>query len=1175
MVLIALAAGGCEEEEACFDDRGCAVGERCEGAAPGVAGRCVPCDRAEQPYDGIDNDCNPRTPDNDLDGDGENASTSPSRPGRDCNDMDPSVGPGRPEMCDDGVDSDCDGLGGPGAEDDPDCGDTEDPTVEVRSPAPGARVNGVVPIRLFLSDDSGVIGVTLSDGRLQLGSVRVPPTVSGEQEIPLDTRSLSDGTVDVQIEVRDRANRTATASLRLRVDNLTPPDIAIVSPVSGRGYEGVNRFSGTVTDPDGLDPRPGSLRARLSGMDLMTIPTSTAFSFLFDAGVFPEGSYVFEIEAADTLQNVATATVGFQVDRTGPAVRFTEPFEGSRVGGEVRVTVTATDASGVRSIFALGQSGQGEQLSLTFRSTDFPDGPFVLTATAVDGTFINDVESGNQSFTRRTVIIDNSATSLQVGFLEPSDGQRVLGEVPVRLELLRGDAQTQVALFVDGVLAAELTRPPWEVTLDFLAGSGERILEAVATDGSGQMARATLRVLQVAAPNLRLPRTVGPAAGAIDDFDVGDFDRDGVPDIVTVGGAVELFRGLRTPSGYVSLPAVELERVRLLQMRLVDVNGDGYLDIVGTDGGRLITLTSSGGRSLDPPELLDYPRSGRILLDAADMDGDGDPDVVVAGDNAAAAYVFAREASGYRLAQELGGDGNVSEVRFVRADGDSNIDIVVGRRANRTVSVFRSDGLGVFGAGIDSEPSQPAERVAIGDVTGDGFPDLVAGTSQGVELLRGIPTRPGFFERVDAQAGSADRGVAVGDIDEDGDLDVLAVDEDAQALSVLTFEMGALSESAAYLIGTRPENLLLVDLDGNGTLEALVGLGDQLVRIENSGLGRLRAPIVLRQGRVTQIDVGPITGAPPLDLVVAVENPFEIRILEGDGQLGFTPRTSFMTASRVNHLAIGQLDAMPGLDIAAALAGSGSSPNRLFLLARPVGYDAVVSGGLEAVGVEIGDFDGNTQNEVAFAVRSSELGNNGLQILRQDRTQAAFIPSGQGAGWTTVGRFTTTSLLPEIAVANWLSENITVHRFLGGTYTSTIFNAPSNLRGITSGRLGTDPVDDIVGVTRDQVFVLESAPVLGFRPPVLTPLQSTLVTPRLVDVNQDGLLDVVVLADQRLHILVAESGTSFFPPITFSYAQNGARLALGDFDGDGRDDLLSTHPQSGVLVVVPNDDDTF
>lgn len=68
-------------------------------------------DAVEIPYDGIDNDCNESTPDDDLDQDGFLLA-------EDCDDSDASIFPGAEELCEDGIDNDCDGYTDC---DDPDC----------------------------------------------------------------------------------------------------------------------------------------------------------------------------------------------------------------------------------------------------------------------------------------------------------------------------------------------------------------------------------------------------------------------------------------------------------------------------------------------------------------------------------------------------------------------------------------------------------------------------------------------------------------------------------------------------------------------------------------------------------------------------------------------------------------------------------------------------------------------------------------------------------------------------------------------------------------------------------------------------------------------------------------------------------------------------------------------
>lgn len=65
----------------------------------------------EVPYNGLDDDCDPSTPDDDLDGDGYGIAT-------DCDDSNPNINPGMDEVTGNGLDDDCD----PGTLDDPgDC----------------------------------------------------------------------------------------------------------------------------------------------------------------------------------------------------------------------------------------------------------------------------------------------------------------------------------------------------------------------------------------------------------------------------------------------------------------------------------------------------------------------------------------------------------------------------------------------------------------------------------------------------------------------------------------------------------------------------------------------------------------------------------------------------------------------------------------------------------------------------------------------------------------------------------------------------------------------------------------------------------------------------------------------------------------------------------------------
>lgn len=266
-----------------------------------------------------------------------------------------------------------------------------------------------------------------------------------------------------------------------------------------------------------------------------------------------------------------------------------------------------------------------------------------------------------------------------------------------------------------------------------------------------------------------------------------------------------------------------------------DVNRDGHQDIVLVKGRHWplqnLVLLGDGRGAFQRPIPVDTAADRSYSGILVDLDRDGALDLVVSNDSPDAKKLYRNDGTGhYRLITTFGDpDWNTRHVAVGDVNGDGFPDLALANRGSRQ-AVASYLCLGMAGGRV-REPCREistgsATTITMADVNGDRALDLLVphrDGGQGVVLLndgRGnFPTRVPF-----GPARATIRATAAADFDGDGRMDLAAIDELGTAL-VMRGESGGRFADAVPLgpTGQKPYALAVHDVDANGRPDVIVG----------------------------------------------------------------------------------------------------------------------------------------------------------------------------------------------------------------------------------------------------------------------------------------------------------------------------------------------------------------
>ena len=530
---------------------------------------------------------------------------------------------------------------------------------------------------------------------------------------------------------------------------------------------------------------------------------------------------------------------------------------------------------------------------------------------------------------------------------------------------------------------------------------------------------------------------------------------------------------------------------------VADVNADGNPDLLvtnvygtsaGTNGGISVLLGNGDGTF---QSAKSYYSGGYEAYSAAvaDVNADGKLDLVVANqctsfnscvDGAASVLLGNGDGTFVSAAAYYSGGYSSPSVAAADVNGDGKLDLVVANQctsssncANGTVGVLLGNGDGTFQTAVAySSGAESAYSVAVGDLNGDGKPDLVVSsecasssncTSGRISVLLG--NGDGTFQTaVTYPSGGFEAfSVAIADVNGDGKVDLVVGNTCATSSSCTNGTIavllgngdGTFQTAVAYGSGGNDVfSVAVADLNGdgkpdlvvsnycassgctNGTIGVLLGNGD----------GTFQTAVAYDSGAyyASSVAVADVNADGKLDLVIANQcatstcGSGAISVLLGNGDGTFqNPKTTVTPELQgiPQSLALADFNGDGKLDVAS---GAGN----VLLLGNGDGtFQAPITLGSPGLGIAVGDFNGDGKPDLAVG--------NVIVLLNitenfQDATTTMLVSSGNPA----TGSVTFTATVTPAFNAGQLTGTITFYNGTAALGSASLSNGQAVLSNV-------------------------------------------------------------------------------------------------------------------------------
>ncbi|HET8809781.1 MAG TPA: FG-GAP-like repeat-containing protein [Flavobacteriaceae bacterium] len=323
------------------------------------------------------------------------------------------------------------------------------------------------------------------------------------------------------------------------------------------------------------------------------------------------------------------------------------------------------------------------------------------------------------------------------------------------------------------------------------------------------------------------------------------------------------------------------------EVYVADLDGDGDMDVLSAseNDDTIAWYENNGSGHFGTGNNITSTADGAYAVYAADVDSDGDMDVLSASKNDDTIAWYANNGSGSFGAEQIisTGANGAHDVYAIDVDSDGDMDVVSASENDDDITLYENNGSQSFSVDVIENFADDAHSVYAADVDGDRDMDLLSawGNISGGSIdwyENGL----GFSDR--SYSVQSAQSVFAGDMDGDGDMDMLL----ASDFKINWYENDGQADPGfnvhqidAFGSG---RSVYATDMDGDSDLDVLSVYGNTVAWYENGSSGNFSAEkiITTTASNANSVYAADMDGDGDMDVLSASTNDDTIAWYESD-----------------------------------------------------------------------------------------------------------------------------------------------------------------------------------------------------------------------------------------------------------------------------------------------------